>query len=50
MARLGAAAALAENHFAFMAAQRGTIRRTPEAMELIGRADFLSWWTPLTTP
>jgi GNAT superfamily N-acetyltransferase len=43
-----AALALAENHFAFMAAQRGTIRRTPDSIELTGRADFLSWWTPLT--
>ncbi|NUT34845.1 MAG: GNAT family N-acetyltransferase [Hamadaea sp.] len=40
--------ALAENHFAFMAAQRGTIRRTETAVELIGLADFLSWWSPLT--
>ncbi|WP_027345791.1 GNAT family N-acetyltransferase [Hamadaea tsunoensis] len=42
------ARALAENHFAFMAAQRGTLRRTPDTVELAGRAEFLSWWTPLT--
>jgi GNAT superfamily N-acetyltransferase len=41
--------ALAENHFAFMAAQRGSIRRTATSIELIGRAEFLSWWTPLTS-
>lgn len=41
--------ALAENHFAFMAAHRGLIRRTTTSIELVGRADFLSWWTPLTS-
>jgi len=39
--------ALAENHFAFMGAQRGTLHRKGSSIELAGRADFLSWWTPL---
>jgi GNAT superfamily N-acetyltransferase len=39
--------ALAENHFAFMGAQRGTLHRRGSSIELEGRADFLSWWTPL---
>jgi len=39
--------ALAENHLAFMAAQRGTLRRTGDFVALDGTADFLSWWSPL---
>ncbi|GAB2598433.1 hypothetical protein GCM10027168_34280 [Streptomyces capparidis] len=39
--------ALAENHFAFMAAHRGSLRRTATSIELVGTADFLSCWTPL---
>ncbi|MCP2328654.1 GNAT superfamily N-acetyltransferase [Hamadaea flava] len=39
--------ALVENHFAFMGAQRGDLHRKGAAIELVGRADFLSWWAPL---
>ncbi|NUR73148.1 MAG: GNAT family N-acetyltransferase [Hamadaea sp.] len=39
--------ALAENHFAFMGAQRGVLHRKGSAIELAGRVDFLSWWSPL---
>src|SRR5262249_27785154 len=41
------ASALAENHFAFMAAQRGVIRRTGTSIALVGLADLPSWWAPL---
>jgi len=39
---------LVENHLAFMAAHRGTVHRSATAVELRGRADFLSWWSPLS--
>lgn len=38
---------LAENHFSFMAAHRGSIHRSYDAIELVGKADFLSCWIPL---
>jgi hypothetical protein len=41
--------ALLDNHLAFLASHRGVLTRTDQAIELAGRADFLSCWLPLTT-
>ncbi|WP_171162857.1 GNAT family N-acetyltransferase [Streptomyces sp. I05A-00742] len=38
---------LMENHLAFLGTQRGSLHVTDTAVELTGKADFLSFWAPL---
>jgi GNAT superfamily N-acetyltransferase len=46
--RRAALPALADNHFAFMDAHRGTIRVTDDALALDGEEAEFSWWAPLS--
>ena len=40
--------ALLENHLAFLAAHRGAVRRSADAIEVLGESDEFSAWIPLT--
>ncbi|MER7244771.1 GNAT family N-acetyltransferase [Kribbella sp. NPDC000426] len=40
--------ALLDNHLAFLAAHRGVVRRSAEAIEVVGESDEFSAWTPLS--
>ncbi|GAA1580385.1 GNAT family N-acetyltransferase [Kribbella karoonensis] len=40
--------ALLENHLAFLAAHRGDVRRSADAVEVVGESDEFSAWIPLT--
>jgi GNAT superfamily N-acetyltransferase len=40
--------ALLDNHLAFLAAHRGSVRRSAEAIEVVGESEEFSAWIPLT--
>lgn len=40
--------ALIDNHLAFLAAHRGSVRRSADAIEVVGESEEFSAWMPLT--
>ena len=40
--------ALLDNHLAFLAAHRGSVRRSTDAIEVVGESEEFSAWIPLT--
>lgn len=41
--------ALLDNHLAFLAAHRGSVRRSAEAIEVVGESEEFSAWIPLSS-